>query len=84
MNIEYIKKKIYKAPKRKVRLEDRFEDVEITKLLLIPTSKKWDGYKTGHFFALTKDGWFKGLYSAEFSNYGYPAQIRYMILKRRF
>ena len=91
MNIEYIKNEdfIKLTKKQKLDLKENydFEDVEITKLLIIPTNKKWDGYKTGHFFALTKDGWFKPcIYDCwqivtEIDN---PAQVRYMILKGDF
>lgn len=89
MNIEYIKNedfiKLTKKQKLDLKEDNSFEDVEITKLLLIPTSKKWDGYKTGHFFALTKDGWFKPcIYDCWEIIMDSPAQIRYMILKGDF
>ena len=91
MDIKYIKNedfiKLTKKQKLELPQQYDFNEVEITKLLIIPTSKKLYGYKTGHFFALTKDGWFKTcIYdcwqiNTDIEN---PAQLRYMILKGDF
>ena len=91
MNIEYIKNEDFIKLTKKQKLDIKecytFEEVEISRLVLIPTNKKSDGYKLGHFFALTKNGWFKpAIYdcwqiTTEIDN---PAQVRYMILKGDF
>jgi len=91
MAIKYIEHKDFEklTKKQKLEIEQQYisEEIEISKLVIIPTSKKYDGYKTGHFFALTEKGWFKPyIYDCwqiitEIDN---PAQIRYIILKGDF
>lgn len=92
MNINYIKDEDFKklTKKQKLDLPDvlGFEEVEISRLVLIPTNKKSDGYKLGHFFAYTDNkGWWKpDIYdcwqiTTEIRN---PASLRYMILKGDF
>lgn len=89
--IKYIDDKDFvnltKKQKLELPIQYDFEEIEISKLLIIPTRKKMGGYKTGHFFALTEKGWFKPyIYDcwqivSEIQN---PAQISYMILKGDF
>jgi hypothetical protein len=76
--------------KQKLQLESNwnFTEEEISKLVLIPTNEKNDGYCLGHFFAYTKNkGWWKPtVYDCwqivtDIEN---PATLRYQILKGDF
>ena len=79
------------SKKEKLALEtfdSFFNEVEISKLLIIPTNKKSSGYNTGDFFAYTKD---KGWWTPQSydcwqinTDINTPATPKYMILKGDF
>lgn len=91
--IKYIKDEVFKTLTRKQRLQlatdDIFGEVEINRLVIIPTSEKLGGsYKIGHFFAYTNGkGWWKPTVYDCFrvvTDIKNPAQLRYTILQGDF
>ena len=90
-NEQYISDEDFHKLTKKQKLEfptsANYGEREITRLVIIPTNKKKDGYKLGQFFAFTPDkGWWKTTYDCfqiitEITD---PAILRYMILKGDF
>ena len=65
-----------------------FDEIEITRLVLIRTNRKFNGYSAGSFFAYTENkGWWRPMtydcwsIVTEIDN---PAKIRYTILRGDF
>lgn len=93
IEIKYIKDEVFRkmSKKEKLALEPEhsfFNEVEISRLVIIPTNKKSSGYCMGDFFAYTEDkGWWKPQsYDCWQINTDIeiPARPRYMILKGDF
>mgnify|MGYP006921424929 CR=1 FL=1 len=90
--IKYIKDEVFqklsKKEKKALPESSHFDEVKISKLVIIPTNNKNDGYCIGQFFAYTeKKGWWKPMsydcwqINTDIEN---PATIRYGILKGDF
>ena len=90
--INYIKDEDFIKLTKKQKLEiseySNYDEVEISKLVIIPTNNKSGGYCLGQFFAYTENkGWWKPMsydcwqINTEIDN---PAVIRYNILKGDF
>jgi hypothetical protein len=81
-------KKLTKKQKLSLESTHWFDEIEIQRLVLIPTNKKSDGWCLGHFFAYTEDkGWWKPTVYDCWSirtEYENPATPKYMILKGDF
>jgi flavodoxin len=92
MSIKYIKDEDFKnlTKKQKIELPEERDivETEINKLVIIPTNKKNDGYKIGHFFAYTEgNGWWKpSIYDCWeiITDIKNPAKLRYTILRGDF
>lgn len=91
--IEYIKDDVFIKLTRKQKLQLNpvcdFGEVEINRLVVIPTSEKLGGdYKLGHFFAYTNGkGWWKPtVYDCwrVVTDIENPARLRYSILQGDF
>ena len=90
--IKYTPDTIFRKLTKKQKLElpefSPIEDIEITKLIIIPINKKLGGYHAGSFFAFTENkGWWRLMsydcwqIHTEIDN---PATPRYMILRGDF
>ncbi len=91
-NIKFIDEKEFKKLTKKEKLllpvENWFSEIEINRLVLIPTNQKSSGWHLGHFFAYTENkGWWKPtVYDCwqirvDFDN---PATPKFMVLKGDF
>lgn len=63
------------------------DDIEITRLVLVPTTRKSSGYCVGAFFAKTKSGWCRlGDYDCWriITDINNPVAIRYSLLRGDF
>lgn len=90
-NIIYTKNEDFVKYTKKQRLEmpqyDVFDRVEITRLLLIPLNKKYNGYGTGAFFVMNDNGWFRAMDYDCFSiqtDIENPSKLKYTILRGDF
>ena len=91
-NIQYIEDSVFAKMTKKQKLEMPqaafFQDIEINRLVLIPSNRKSDGYFLGDFFAFSPEkGWFRPMTYDCWritSDIDSPATPRYMLLKGDF
>jgi len=81
-------KKLTKKEKGKLPLNNNYDEVEISKLVIVPTNKKNSGYFLGDFFAFTPNkGWWRRMTYDCWSivtDIQNPVTPRYTILKGDF
>lgn len=90
--IEYVLDDVFKKMTKKQRLgipqASFYDEIEIDRLVIVPSNRKSDGYFTGDFFAHSPvKGWWRPMgydcwrITTEIDN---PASLRYMVLKGDF
>lgn len=90
--IQYVEDSVFAKMTKKQKLEMPqaafFQDIEINRLVLIPSNRKSDGYFLGDFFAFSPEkGWFRPMTYDCWritSDIDSPAIPRYMLLKGDF
>ena len=79
--------KMTKKEKQALPVDCNFDEIEIDRVVFMPTRKKMDGYVQADIFAQNKEGWFKATTYDCWSivvDIKNPLQFKYQLLKGDF